>query len=44
MQLIRNVEKPTAQAYIEEKCQNPELEWNCHLINYYTTYILILCL
>ena len=27
MQLILKVEKPTAQAYFEKKCQNPELAW-----------------
>ena len=27
MQLIVNVEKPTAQTYFEKKFQNPELEW-----------------
>ena len=28
MQLILNVEKPTAQTYFQKKFQNPELEWN----------------
>ena len=27
IQLILNVEKPTAQTYFENKFQNPELEW-----------------
>ena len=27
MQLIHNMEKPAAQAYVEKKGQNPELEW-----------------
>ena len=27
IQLILNVEKPTAQTYLEKKFQNPELEW-----------------
>ena len=42
MQLIHNMEKPAAQAYVEKKCQNPELEWkDIHIYIY--IYINFVC-